>query len=177
MLSWVVFSLTILFQKALAGPEDRKNDSNRISLDSSWALLSKIQTGKCWKSCLSSLSGLAIPLLLHVMCIHDLSWAFAIKKVVIWSLWDTVKSCLFQWAEELVTHVCIFWIPCNNSVYSIQFIYPKVSGGISTCSWCFGGWKLQSWDCFCQMPNYEWWLIRCWIKGLSSGDGGQINVV
>jgi hypothetical protein len=164
-------SLTNLLQKALLGLEDRREDSDGLLLDSSWALLSKIQTGKCWRSCLSSLSGLAIPLLLHVICMHNLSWASAILKVVISSLWDTVKSCLFPCAQELVTHLWIFWIPCNNSVYSIRFIYPGVSGGISTCTWHFGGWILQSWDCFFQVPNYKWWLIRCWIKGLSSGDG------
>ena len=37
------------------GPED----SDGMSLDRSSSLLSKIQTGKCWRNCLSSLSGLA----------------------------------------------------------------------------------------------------------------------
>ena len=154
MLSWVVCPLANLFHKALVGPEYRRENSDGILIDSSWALLSKIQTGKCWRSWLSSLSGLTISSLLHVMCMHNLSWAFAIFKAVILSLWDSVKcffvsSCL----EELVTHLCIFWIPCNNSVCSIKFIYPMVSGGISTCNWQFGGFKFQSWNCFCQVQS------------------------
>ena len=177
MLSWVVCSHDSLFQKAFLGPEGRREDSDEISLDSSWALLSKIQTGKCWRSCLSSLSGLAIPLLLNVMCMHNVSWAFATLKVVIWILWDTVKHWLFPYTEEFVTHFCIFWIPCNNSVYFTEFICPKVSGRFRTCIWRFWGWNLQPLDGFCQVPYSEWWLIRCWIMGLSSGDGDQINMV
>ena len=67
----MVCPLTNVFLKALEGPEDKKDDSDGISLDSSCALLSKIQTDKYWRS--SSLSGLVIPLLLDVMYMHRLS--------------------------------------------------------------------------------------------------------
>ena len=71
-----------LFQKALAGPEGRKDNSDGISLDNSLALLSKIQADKSWRSFLPFFSDVTLPLLLD-MCMHSLSWAFAILKVVI----------------------------------------------------------------------------------------------